>query len=124
MDSKLFLYKNIPSDARKTKVNSSKWFGLQIIVANSNSLTLIVYGISVIHESDAVYKCPFSNLIIVCFCVTSFFIFYPLNHNYLLSGFLRRFCKVICSTFSCINNDIIYHILFLFQLIFKAYNKG
>ena len=67
MDSKLFLSKNIPSDARKTKVNSSKWFGLQIIVANSNSLTLIVYGISVIHESDAVYKCPFSNLIIVCF---------------------------------------------------------
>ena len=67
MDSKLFLYKNIPSDARKTKVNSSKWFGLQIIVANLNSLTLIVYGISVIHESDAVYKCPFSNLIIVCF---------------------------------------------------------
>ena len=67
MDSKLFLYKNIPSDARKPKVNSSKWFGLQLIVANSNSLTLIVYGISVIHESDAVYKCPFSNLIIVCF---------------------------------------------------------
>ena len=61
MDSKLFLYKNIPSDVRKTKVNSSKWFGLQIIVANLNSLTLIVNGISVIHESDAVYKCPFSN---------------------------------------------------------------
>ena len=52
MDCKSFLFKNIPSDARKPKVNSSKWFGLQIIVANSISLTLIVNGISVTHESD------------------------------------------------------------------------